>query len=457
MTVAMMPEATLAALPPEFRSKLIWPSDDAYDAARAVHNGLINRHPAVIARCSGVADVIDALKFGTNGGLAIAVRGGGHNVAGRAVCDGGLVIDLSRMKGIVVDPKARTVCAQGGVTWGELNRETQIHGLATTGGVVSSTGVAGLTLGGGLGYLMGKHGMAVDNLRSAQVVTAAGEVLLASDTDNPELFWGIRGGGGNFGVVTSFEFDLYPVGPTVIGGMMLYPFEQAREVLKFYRDFTADLPDELTIFAGLIHAPDGSGAPLAAMFVCHCGSQHDGEEAVAPIKKFGAPMMDELGPITYSKLNAMLDDGFPKGALNYWKSSFLSVLSDETIDIIVEHFLQCPSAMTGLLLEHFHGAATRVGPSDTAFAHRSEGHNLLLASEWLEPGDTTENIDWTRHTYSALEPFMSSGSYVNYLADDESAERVKGAFGENHERLRKLKKDVDPKNVFHLNQNIAPR
>jgi FAD/FMN-containing dehydrogenase len=404
-----------------------------------------------------VADVVDALSLAQKEGLEVAVRGGGHNVAGRAVCDNGVVIDLTPMKGMHVDVKSQRVHVQGGVTWGEFNRETQLHGLATTGGVVSSTGVAGLTLGGGLGYLMGKYGMAVDNLRSAEVVTAAGSVVHASESENAELFWGIRGGGGNFGVVTSFEFELYPVGPTIIGGLMIYPFEEARQVLTAYRDFTAgNLEDELTVFAGLVHAPDGSGIPLAAIFACHCGSLEEGEAAVAPLKQFGTPVMDELGPMPYTALNGMLDAGFPKGALNYWKSNFLTELTDEAIDIMVERFAGCPSVMTGVVLEHFHGAATRVGTAETAFSHRSEGYNLLVASEWMEPGDTDRNIEWTRETYGALENFMGGGSYVNYLADDESLDRVKNAYGENYARLERLKREMDPGNVFHLNQNIIP-
>jgi len=290
-------ESALEDFDAEFRGKLVRPGDDAYDTVRQIHNGMIDKRPALIARCTGVSDVVDAIKLGVDSGLEISVRGGGHNVGGRAVCDDGLMIDLSSMKGIYVDTQARTVRAQAGVTWNELNRETQLHGLAVTGGMVSSTGVAGFTLGGGIGWLMGKYGLAIDNLLSAELVTATGEVLQASEKENSDLFWGLRGGGGNFGVATSFEFSLYDVGPTIIGGLVVYPFEQAREVLKFYRDFTADIPDELSVLGGLIHAPDGSGTPMAAILACHCGSQEEAEAAVEPIKSFGNPAMVQLGPM----------------------------------------------------------------------------------------------------------------------------------------------------------------
>lgn len=449
-------ESVLEKLDVTFRAKLLRPGKENYDTVRQVHNGMIDKRPALIACCAGVSDVVDAIKLGVDSGLEISVRGGGHNVAGRAVCDGGLMIDLSKMKGIYVDPQARTVRAQSGVTWGEFNRETQLHGLATTGGVVSSTGVAGLTLGGGLGWLMGKHGLAIDNLKSVEIVTAAGEILQASETENSDLFWGLRGGGGNFGVATSFEFNLYEVGPTIIGGLVVYPFDQAREVLKFFRDFTADMPEELILFAGLIHAPDGSGTPMAAILACHCGPQSDAEAAVEPIRTFGNPAMVELGPMPYSMVNTMLDEGFPKGALNYWKSSFLSTLGDDAIDTMIKQFSGCPSGMTGMIVEHIHGAATIIKSEDTAFPHREPGYNLLIASEWLEAAETDSNITWTRETYNIMEQFMATGAYVNYLDDDEAGGRVKSAYGDNYERLQKLKTRYDPENVFHLNQNIVP-
>ncbi|MGI8734198.1 MAG: FAD-binding oxidoreductase [Pyrinomonadaceae bacterium] len=408
----------------------------------------------LIARCHGVADVVDALKLARTLNLEVAVRGGGHNVAGRATLDDGLMIDLMPMKGIHVNPRAKTARAQGGVTWAELNRETQLHGLAVTGGVVSSTGIAGLTLGGGLGWLMGKYGLALDNLRSVEVVTAEGEVLQVSEEQHPDLFWAVRGGGGNFGIATSFEYQLHPVGPMVTGGLIAHSFESARDLLRFFRETTASLPDELTVFGGLIHSPDG--AKLSAMVVGHCGSLEDGEKAMRPLKEYGTPLLDTIGPIPYSQLNSMLDAGYPKGALNYWKSSFLRELNDEAIDMIVDCFGKCPTPMGQMLMEHFHGAATRVGASDTAFPHRAEGYNLLVLSQWMKPEENDQCTVWARQTYGQMEPFVGPGRYVNYLGDDEPGDPAIAAYGLNYERLQKVKTNYDPTNFFHMNQNIRP-
>jgi FAD/FMN-containing dehydrogenase len=400
--------------------------------------------------------VVDAVNFARKYGLEVAVRGGGHNVAGRATVDDGLMIDLTPMKGIHVDPKRRLVRAQGGATWADLNRETQVYGLAVTGGVVSTTGIAGLTLGGGLGWLMSKYGLALDNLGSVELVTADGQVVHTSAEEHPDLFWAVRGGGGNFGVATSFEYRLYPVGPTITGGLVAHPFERAREMLRFYRDVTASLPDEHTVFAGLIHAPDGSGTKLAAMVSCHAGPLANGEVATRPLKEFGPPVMDALGPIPYCQLNSMLDAAYPKGALNYWKSSFLSQLSDDAIEVMIDKFARCPTPMGQLLLEHFHGAATRVGATDTAFPHRAEGYNFLVLAEWMAPADTDRCVDWARQTYAEMEPFFGSGRYVNYLGDDETGEPVAAAYGPNYRRLQQVKTKYDPTNFFKMNQNIRP-
>lgn len=437
-----------------FSGQLLQSTDAAYEEARRVHNGLINKHPVLIARCHGVADVVDAVKLARTLNLEVAVRGGGHNVAGRATIDDGLMIDLMPMKGIHVNPRAQTARAQGGVTWAELNRETQLHGLAVTGGVVSSTGIAGLTLGGGLGWLMGKYGLALDNLRAVEVVTAEGEVLQVSEDQHPDLFWAVRGGGGNFGIATSFEYQLHSVGPMVTGGLIAHSFESARDLLRFFREVTASLPDELTVFGGLIHSPDG--AKLSAMVVGHCGSLEDGEKAMRPLKEFGTPLLDTIGPIPYSQLNGMLDAGYPKGALNYWKSSFLRELTDEAIDTMVECFGKCPTTMGQMLMEHFHGAATRVGASDTAFPHRAEGYNLLVLSQWMEPAVNDQCKAWARQTYGQMEPFVGPGRYVNYLGDDEPGDPAMAAYGLNYERLQKVKTKYDPTNFFHMNQNIRP-
>ncbi len=448
--------ASIEELSANVSGQLLRPGDAGYDDARAIHNGMIDRRPALIARCLSVSDISQAVKFAGQTGLEIAVRGGGHNVAGKAVCDHGMMIDLSLMKGIFVDPQRRTVRAQGGVTWGEVNRETQLYGLATTGGTISSTGIAGLTLGGGIGWLMTKHGLVVDNLLSVELVTASGGVLTASANEHADLFWALRGGGGNFGVAASFEYQLHPVGPMVTGGLVAHSIDKATEVLRYFRERTASLPDELMMQGGLLHAPDGSGLPIAVIAACHCGSIDEGEAALRPLKEYGPPIMDTIGPMPYTAINMMLDAGFPKGALNYWKSSFLTELSDEAIETLARQFSTCPSPMSGLLLEHFHGAATRVAPKDTAFAHRQVGYNLLIVSEWMEPGESEQNIAWARETYAAMQPYMAAGRYVNYLGEDEGEDPVAAAYGPNYERLRSIKMEYDPANVFHMNQNIKP-
>jgi len=454
-TTSTLDRSAIADLSARFTGALLLPGDSGYDEARRIHNGLIDKHPALIARCLGTADVVDAVKFATAHGLEIAVRGGGHNVAGKAVCDNGLMIDLSRMKGIHVDPERRTVRAQGGVTWREFNRATQLHGLASTGGVISTTGIGGLTLGGGLGWLMGMHGLALDNLLSAELVTASGDVVRASEKDNADLFWAVRGAGANFGVASWLEYRLHPVGP-VTSGLVAHPFAQAREVWQFFREFTTSLPDEVSAFAGLLCAPDGSGTRLAAIIACHAGPLAEGEAALRPLKQFGSPVLDVIQPTTYEATNMMLDGAFPVGALNYWKSSFLGELSDAAIDTMITRFGTSPSAMSSLLVEHVHGAVTRVGVSETAFPHRREGYNFLVVSEWDNPGDNARNIAWARASYDAMQPHYGPGRYVNYLEKDETGDAVRAAYGPNYDRLRSLKSRYDPGNVFHLNQNIPP-
>ena len=439
-----------------FGGAVLRSADVGYDEARRVHNGLIDKRPAVIACCSGTADVVAALALGRSLGLDIAVRGGGHNVAGKATVDGGMMIDLAPMTAVLVDAKARRARVQGGATWAHVNRETQVHGLAVTGGVVSSTGVAGLTLGGGLGWLMAKHGLALDNLLSVEVVTADGKVLVASADDHPDLFWGLRGGGGNFGIATTFEFALHSVGPLVVGGLVAHPFPKAAEVLRFYRDTAAGLGDDMVVFGALTHAPDGSGMKMAALLAAHFGDPAAATAAMQPLKSFGPPVMDAIGPLPYNALNAMLDDGNPRGALNYWKSSFLTELSDGAIDTMIDCFARCPSPMSALLLEHFHGQVARVAPDATAFAHRVNGFNILILGQWQNPSETAACTAWVRATYDALRPFMASGRYVNYLADDEAGDPVRAAYGANYPRLQAVKAKYDPENVFRLNQNIQP-
>ena len=446
----------VAELTPTFSGQLLQPHDAGYDDARLVHNGLIDKRPALIARCHGTADVADAVKLARTLGLEVAVRGGGHNVAGRATIDGGLMIDLAPMKGIHVDARARIARAQGGVLWKEYNRETQLHGLATTGGVVGTTGIAGLTLGGGLGWLMPKYGLALDNLRSAEMVMADGSVRRASADENPDLFWAIRGGGGNFGIAASLEFKAHPVGPTITGGLVAHALQRGGDVLRFFREQCAAAPDELMLAAGLLTAPDGSGAKLTGILAAHCGSLADGEAAVKPIKAFGPPVMDQMGPIPYCVLNGVLDASLPKGALNYWKAHFVTDLSDGCITTLVKSFEACPSPMSQVVIEHFHGAASRVPIDATACAMRITGFNVVIVSQWADPRDTDRSVAWCREMYAALQPYLGSFRYVNYFDADEPGDPAAVAYGPNYLRLREIKKKYDPENFFHTNVNIRP-
>ena len=435
--------------------RALGPEDDGYDDARKVHNGLIDRRPAVIVRCANADDVAKAVRFGRESGLDISVRGGGHNVAGRAVVDGAVMIDLAEMRAVDVDPDARTARVEGGCNWADVNAATAEHGLAVTGGAISTTGIAGLTLGGGLGWLMAKHGLAADNLLAVQLVTPDAEVREVTEDSDPDLFWALRGGGGNFGVATAFTYRLHPVA-MVTGGLIAHPLDAAPEMLRFYRGAVADATDDLTVFAGLVHAPDGSGMKLAAMVPFHTGAPEDAERDLAPFKEWGSPAMVEVGPMPYPAMNAMLDGGFPKGALNYWRSSFVSGLADGFIDTAVERFAAAPSPMTAMLLERFHGAVTRIPVEDAAVPHREEGWNLLIASVWTDPSSSDANVAWTKDTYAALAEHFAGRRWLNYLADDDGNDAVRAAYGPNYDRLIEAKRRYDPENVFHHNHNIVP-
>jgi FAD/FMN-containing dehydrogenase len=437
-----------------FGGRLLEPDDIGYEDARRLHNGMIDKRPALIAQCRSTADVIDAVNLGREAGVEIAVRAGGHGVAGSATTDNGLMIDLSAMKGVHVDPRHRTVRAEPGLTWWEYNRAAAVHGLATTGGVVSSTGIAGLTLGGGIGWLMGKYGLTVDNLVSAEVVTASGEVLRASDDEHPDLFWALRGGGGNFGIVTSFEYLAHPV-RTVVAGPVLHPLADARAALAFHREFTASTPDELTVGAALLHAPDGSGTKVAALVPCHCGQLSAAEDDVKALRAFGTPLADVVASMPYPTVNTLLDAAFPKGALNYWKSGFLPDLSDAAIDIMVDAFESVPSPMTGIFLDHIHGAATRVAPDATAFTHRQPAFSVLLLGQCAEPADTEATIAWVRDTFELLQPHLSHGRYTNFLSADDAGV-VRQGYADNYQRLVDIKRTYDANNLFRLNHNVDP-
>ncbi|HET9872017.1 MAG TPA: FAD-binding oxidoreductase [Propionibacteriaceae bacterium] len=437
-----------------FNGVLVRPDDVAFDEARAVHNGLIDRRPSLIARCRNVADVRDAVAFGRDAGLELSVRGGGHNVAGRAVTDGGLMIDLSLMRGIDVDPDRRRARAQGGLTWNEYNRVTNAYGQATTGGAVSTTGVAGLTLGGGLGWLMGKYGMSIDNLTAVELVTADGAVRVVDDQHDPDLFWALRGGGGNFGVAASLEFVTHPL-DIILGGLLAHPLEAAGDVMGMYRQFVSKMSDDASVFCALTHAPDGSGMKLCALPLCHAGTIAEAEAELAPLREFGPPVLDMVAAMPYPAVNTMLDAGFPRGALNYWRSAFFTDLSDAAVQTLVVAYDAVPSPMTAIVIEHFHGAACRVDPTATAFPHREPGFNLVVAGQWADPADTEINLRWVRNTMAALEPYTQSRTYMNYAADDE-ADRLDASYGPNLARLRDVKRRYDPDNVFRLNQNIPP-
>ena len=449
---------------PGFRGRLIDAGHADYDSARAVWNGAIDRRPRLIARCTGTADVAAAVRFARDHDLEIAIRGGGHNVAGTAVCDGGIVIDLSAMRAVRVDRAGRSVWVQGGALWGDVDHETMVHGLATTGGIISHTGVAGLTLGGGIGWLMRKHGLTVDNLLAAEVVTADGEVRRASHTERPDLFWALTGGGGNFGVVTSFEFRLHAVGPTVLAGPILWDARDAAEVLRAYRDFVSDAPDELATVVRLGTAPPLAvipttlhWRPVVMVGCCYAGLTEDGERALRPLRHFRTPLLDLIGPTAYAGFQASLDSTVVHGWNYYWKSTHLPELRDDLIDVITENGFRCASPRSYVAMFHLKGAVSRVAEGATAFGNRQASHAMTLDAAWRSgedfgAGDTA----WVKRFFAALGRFRE-GVYVNFLGGDELPERVREAYGDSiYGRLVEVKRSYDPDNVFHHNQNIRP-
>jgi len=431
--------------------ELILPDDDGYDSARRVWNGMIDKYPALIIRCANRADVTHAVEFGRLQHLPVAVRGGGHSVSGKSVCDEGIVIDLSQMKGIRVDPVTCTARAEAGLTLGEFVREIQLFGLVTTTGTVAGTGLSGLTLGGGLGWFMGKYGLTIDNLLSVDIVTADGQVKRASATEHPDLFWGVRGGGGNFGIVTAFEFQLHAVGP-VLAGKVVYPMSRAREVLRFYREYTSSVPDELTAYVALMTTPDG--VPAIAINLCFCGSLDAGERLVEPVRKFGPPLVDLIRPKSYLKVLSLADAGAPEGRHYYEKARTLKDLSDEAIETIADYGVACTSPYSLVLIQHVHGAASRVSPTETAFALREESYVMSIVAAW-EAGQAHLHRAWARTFWTAMQPFASGGVYVNFLGEERKGQ-VQAAYGVNYERLVALKNTYDPTNFFSLNQNIRP-
>jgi FAD/FMN-containing dehydrogenase len=445
-----------------FTGEIVLPGHEAYDRARQIWNAMIDKRPAVIARCVTTSDVVHAVNFARDNRLLLAVRGGGHHIAGNALCDNGLVIDLSNMKAARVDPAARRATIEGGATLADLDAATQVYGLATPVGINSTTGIAGLTLGGGFGWLSRKYGMTIDNLESAEVVTAAGEVVHASATEHPDLFWGLRGGGGNFGVVTRFEFRLHRVGPNVLSGLIVYPISQAKQVLQQYREFTAKAPDELAVWAVLRKAPplpflpaEVHGKDIIALALIYAGDPKLGEPLIKPLHKFGTPLGEHVGVQPYVAWQQIFDPLLTAGARNYWKSHNLSDLKDELFDAVIEYLGRLPSPQCEIFLGAIGGATTRRPPDATAYAHRDATFVMNVHGRWEDPADDQHCIGWARDFFRASAPFASSGAYVNFLTADEG-DRIRSAYGSNYDRLGQVKRKYDPENLFRVNQNIAP-
>jgi FAD/FMN-containing dehydrogenase len=458
-----IPEAQIRALRSATRGTMIAPQDPEYEGARKVWNGMVDRHPALILRCEDTQDVVAGVNFARQNRLPLAIRGGGHNVAGFGTCDGGLVIDLSLLKGVKIDSRNKSARAQGGLTWGEFDTATQEHGLATTGGLVSTTGIAGFTLGGGIGWLMRKHGLAADNLLAAEIVSARGERLRISDDEHPDLFWGLRGGGGNFGIVTEFTYRLHAVGPNIFGGAVFYPLARAGALLRLYRDWVKGLPDELTSMVAFLTAPPApfvpeplQGSLMVSVALCHVGDMDKGADLVQPLRDFGPPAIDLLGPQPYVALQGMFDAAAPPGMQNYWKSSYLPSLSDSAIAVLEHHAQRMKSPLSAIHVQHLEGAVARVDPDATSFGYRQAPFVLNVIGTWPDAAENEEQIAWVRGTWAAMREHSMDGAFLNFLGADE-ASRVTAAYGAaKYKRLRELKQEWDPTNLFHINQNIAP-
>lgn len=457
-------DATIQEFAARVRGRVITPEAADYDEARTVRNGLIDRRPALIVRCSGTADVVETVNFARDNDLLLSVRGGAHNVAGNAVNHGGVVIDLSGMRGIWVDPERRTVRAQGGATWGDVDRETQLFGLAAPGGVVSSTGIAGLTLHGGLGWLRRKHGLSIDNLRSVEIVTADGQVLTADETTNPDLFWAVRGAGSNFGVVTAFEFAVHPIGPDVALAAPFYAMVDAPKVLRAYRDFVRSTPDEIASEAAFWSVPPDEhfpeelrGMPVMIIPAVYSGDPGDGERLLQPLREIAEPVMDLSGRMPYTALQTAFDPFFPKGWLYYWKSLYLNDLTDEAMDAIVDLANNRPAPPALIALWQLGGAMSRVPADATAFGSREAPFLLSFDTTWIDPADTERCIAWTRDAWAEMQRFGPGGLYLNFAGfGEEKEDLVRAGYGANYDRLAMLKAQYDPHNLFRMNQNVKP-
>lgn len=460
---ASIDPGSLGDLAESVRGEVITGSHPAYDEARRVFNRMIDRRPLVIVQCAGATDVIRTVDFAQEHELPLAIRSAGHHVTGNAVCDDGVVVDLRAMKGIRIDPEGRTARVEPGVTWGELNHDLQAFGLGATGGYISITGIPGLTLGGGFGWLVRKHGLALDNLISVDLVTADGTLLTADESRHPDLFWAVRGGGGNFGVATSLEFRVHPVG-TVLSGLVIHPAEKAKDLVRVFREHVPDAPDELTWGVLLFRVPPVDpfppplqGTPVAALAICYAGPLDEGERVLEPVRTWGEPLADVVQPMPYSVAQVAADALWPPEHHNYWKSSFLRELTDDAIDTIADHFATTPSERTVVVLDHNGGGAIdEVGPTETAYGHREWTYNLLVTSVWADPADANTNMAWTRAFWSDMEPFLADAVYANYTSDEGEAVLDAVYPAEIRARLAEVKAEYDPTNLFRLHQNVPP-
>ncbi|WP_226584159.1 FAD-binding oxidoreductase [Halobacillus litoralis] len=457
----MLDQSKLESYANRMRGHLVLPEDSNYDEVRSIWNGVIDRKPTLIAQCKGTADVISSVNFAREEGLEVSVRGGGHGVAGKSICSG-LVIDLSHMNAVRVDSESKRVRVEGGAKLADMDHETQAFGLATTSGMVSVTGVAGLTLGGGIGYLGRSYGLGCDNLMGADVVTADGKVIQASETENSDLLWALRGGGGNFGIVTSFEFKLHEVGPEVMTAQLFYPIEQGKETLQMYRKVMDEAPDQLTINAMIIKTPPAApfpekyhGKPALALVGCYTGGIETGRRLMEPLDNFGQPMLKMVQPMPYKLLQSSFDAANPDGGRYYWKSQYLKSIPDDALDTLLDNSVEAPGPFTAIFLEPMGGAINRIGKTETAYPHRDASYNLGICAGWMEQGDDETCIRWTREIHNKMTPYSTGGVYSNYLSHDEE-ERIKAAFGENFNRLKEIKSKYDPHNFFSKNMNIKP-
>lgn len=451
----------LASLQTTLGGELLFPESKGYDEARSLWNAMIDRKPAVIAQCAGASDVMQAVRFAADHGLLLAIRGAGHNIAGKGSCDGGFLVDLSKMRSVWVDRSARTARVEPGATLGDLDRETQAHGLATPVGINSTTGIAGLTLGGGFGWLSRKYGLTVDNLRSADVVTANGELVTVSKDENPDLFWAIRGGGGNFGVVTSFEFDLHEVGPEVLAGLIVHPYTDAPKAIRHYREFARDLPRDLNVWLVMRKAPplpflpeEAHGTEVVIFAICHAGDIEEGKRAIEPLRKYGNPIAEHIGPQPFAAWQTAFDPLLTPGARNYWKSHNFTELDDGLIDTAIDYLGRLPSDQTEIFFGRLGGAVNEIPADATAYPHRDAEYVMNVHARWNGTSDDSTCIEWSREYFDETAPYATGGVYVNFVPEGE--EPLDSAYGPNYERLVSIKRKYDPNNLFRLNQNIAP-